>query len=174
MRRLFMPIVIAAFAAGCGERAIMPTSPLTPGVASHDLGTPPPPPVGGDGRAELDVNDASDGSSATACGGSFTFPFTYDYFVNKNGYNAFLHFFVNGQGLDASIHQTANKIGGNGTFSGPGFSFTIATVTGTITNENNTRPNSVTVALTGQFSDGVTTCAANATLTADLVVVRDQ
>jgi hypothetical protein len=170
MRRLFIPIVIAAFAAGCGERAIMPTSPLTPGAAAHDAGTPPPPPVAGAGDAELDVFSTSDGSSAATCGGDFFFPFAYEYFVNKNGYNAFLHFFVNGQGLDASIHQTLNNIDGNGTFSGTGFTFTITSVTGgSITGEHNTLPNSVTLQLTGTFSDGVNTCTASAILNASLV-----
>jgi hypothetical protein len=169
MRRLFVPIVIAAFAAGCGERAIMPTSPLTPGVAAHDAGTPPPPPISGAGDAELDVFSAGDASSATDCSGSFSFPFSFDYFVNNNGNNAFLHLRADGQGLDASIHETDTKIDGHGNLSGVGFNFSIiAVLAGTITNEHGTLPGTVTLQLTGQFTNGGTTCTANATLTANL------
>src|SRR5689334_2703356 len=124
MRRLFMPIVVAAFVAGCGERAVMPSSPLAPGARSN-AGTPPPPPIAGDGFADLDVFSPDEGSSPAACAANTSFSFAYNYFKNGTDYNAFLHMFINGPGLDVSIHQTSNKLDGKGSITGPGFTFTI-------------------------------------------------
>ena len=171
MRRVFTPIVIAAFAAACGDRAILPTSPLHTGAASHDLGNPPPPPVGGDGRAELDVGSDEDGSLATACSAHESFDFAYEYFVNKALNNAFVHIHIDNQGLDAAIHQTHKKIDAHGTLTGPGFVFTITDALGgnIFNGEGGGVPNSVTVNLTGQLTTGETTCTANATLTLELV-----
>jgi hypothetical protein len=166
MRRLFIPIVIAAFAAGCGERAIMPTSSLTPGAAAHDAGTPPPPPAAGTGDAELDVGSTVDGSSATTCSANESFVFAYEYFVNKTLNNAFLHIHIDDQGLDAAIHQTNQMIDAHGNLTGQGFVFTITNALGgNIFNGEGGTPHSVTVNLTGELNTGEGTCTANATLT---------
>jgi hypothetical protein len=167
MRRLIVPILVAAFAVGCGERAALPSSPLSPGAASHDIGTPPPPPISGDGRADLDVF-AGDNSS-TDCSASVSFPFAFEYFVNNPGKNAFLHMHVDGQGLDVAVHQTNKKIDTKGDLSGPGFTFSIQnTLGGEITSSAHPVLNTIVLQLSGTLTQDGHTCTANATLTASL------
>ena len=168
MRRLIVPAVVAALAVGCGERAFTPTSPLTPGAASLDLGNPPPPPVAGDGRADLDV--FSGDNSATSCQGHTSFTFAWDYFVNAPGNNAFLHIRIDGQGLDVSIHQTNKKVDAHGDITAPGFDFSINDViSGGIIDQESHVPGRVVLNLVGTFTDGEgNTCTANATLNASL------
>jgi hypothetical protein len=169
MRRLIVPVVVAAFAVGCGERAINPTSPLSPRAASLDLGNPPPPPVAGDGRADLDVFQGDD-SQAASCSGHTTFTFAWDYFVNKQGNNAFLHIRIDGQGLDVSVHQTDKKVDAHGDITAPGFDFSINDViSGGIIDQETHVPGRVVLNLVGTFTDEEgNTCTANATLTASL------
>src|SRR5215831_1091541 len=124
MRRLFVPIIIA-FAVGCGERAITPTSALAPGAASRDAGTPPPPPISGDGSMDFDASRATDGSSAGDCTVAQTIPFSFQYLLNNTFNNAFLHIDI-GSNPDVTIHQTSNKIDTKGTIVGTGFTFTVA------------------------------------------------
>ena len=169
MRRLIVPIVVAAFAVGCGERAVMPTSPLTPGAASQKAGTPPPPPISGDGFADLDVF-ASDDSNGQDCSASGSFTFSYQYLVNNPGKNAVLHIYLDGPGVDVAIHQTTKKIDTSGDMSGTGFTFTIKnTLGGEISNAYHPILANINLQLSGTLtlSDG-TTCAANATLAATL------
>jgi hypothetical protein len=169
MRRLIVPVVVAAFAVGCGERAFTPTSPLSPSAASLDLGNPPPPPVAGDGRADLDVF-SGDNSSATSCQGHTSFTFAWDYFVNGPGNNAFLHIRIDGQGLDVAIHQTDKKVDAHGDITAPGFDFSINNViSGGIIDPETHVPNRIVLNLVGTFTDEEgNVCTANATLHASL------
>ena len=168
MRRLFMPIVVAAFAVGCGERAVTPTSTLTPREASHDDATPPPPPATGGGSLDFSASDASDGSSADACAVTATLQMNYRYFANSTNNNEFLHIDFGG-GPDVRIHQTSSTLTAKGTIAAPGFTFTIDhAVGGDISALEGGAPKSVTVSVQGTLTVGNTTCTANATLTAIL------
>ena len=171
MRRLIMPIVVAAFAAGCGERAALPSSPLSPGAASRQAGTPPPPPISGDGFADLDVfRDDGSSDEATECSAHVSFPFSYEYFVNNPGKNAFLHIHLDGHGLDVAIHQTNKKLDVKGDLTGTGFTFSVAdALGGEITDPEHPVLTHVTLQLTGTLTHAGTSCTANATLTASLV-----
>ena len=166
MRRLYLPMIVAAFVAGCGERAATPTSLLSPGAAAHDFGTPPPPPIAGDGTGELDVFDSGDGSSTT-CSGDFPITFSYEYFVNNPGHNSFLHLHINGQ--DVTVHQTDKKIDIHGSITGTGFTFNITDILGgSITNGDGTLPHGVSLPLSGILTTGDGTCQGNATFNANL------
>ncbi len=174
MRRLIAPFVVAAFAVGCGERSLTPTSPLSPGAASLAFGNPPPPPVSGGGRADLDVFDG-ESSLAASCDAHTTFTFSWDYFVNKPGNNAFLHITIDGHGHDVSIHQTNKKIDVKGDISGAGFTFSISdAISGGIMDSESHVPSNILLQLTGQLkTDDGATCTANATLHASLTGTGD-
>src|SRR5262249_18642015 len=168
MHRLFMPILVAAFAVGCGERAVTPTSPLTPRAASHDDGTPPPPPASGGGTLDFSASDASDGSLADACSVSAAIPMTFHYFANSTNNNEFLHLDF-GDGPDVRVHQTSTNLTAKGTITTPAFTFTIDhAVGGNISAVEGGTPKSVTISVQGTLTVGNTTCTANATLTAIL------
>ena len=174
MRRFIAPVVapvVLMLAVGCSDRTTEPAASLVaPGSALHSFGTPPPPPVSGDGFADIDVFGATDGSEPNSCGAQGSFTFSYEYFVNKPGNNAFLHIHADGEGLDLQIHQTDKKIDAKGTITGSGFSFNVKDgLSGSIENSHLTLPSTVTVQLTGTLDTGHGTCTANATLTASLV-----
>ena len=106
MRHASIIAAAVLVAAACSDRASLPSSPLSPRDASFDVGTPPPPPVAGEGRAELDVSGGS-------CSANTSFDFSYEYLLNKPGNNAFLHMDMNGHGPDVEIHQN-KKIDAHG------------------------------------------------------------
>jgi hypothetical protein len=168
MRRLFMPLVVAAFAVGCGERAIVPTSPLTPRAALLDDGTPPPPPISGDGSLSFDASRATDGSSAGDCSAVATIPLSFHYLANNPGNNEFLHLDF-GPGPNVDVHQTDNGIDTKGTITGPGFTFMITnTLKGDISAPHGQAPSSVFLVLQGTLTVGDVTCTANASVTVTL------
>ena len=167
MHRVTLAVAAAVLLAACGDRAADPTSPLRPTTAVRDLGTPPPPPVAGEGRADFEAFPSED--SETSCSVNTTFNFSYEYFRNANDNNAFLHIRSGGPGLDVAIHQTAKKVDAKGNITGDGFTFAINNVlSGDLTDPEEHVPNSVTFQLTGKLTTGDATCNANATLFLDL------
>jgi hypothetical protein len=166
-----MPIVVVAFVAGCGERAIAPTSPLAPSARASD-GLPPPPPIAADdGFGDLSVFPAGDGSLLTCSQQHVSFQFSYQYLQNGPANNAYLHITQTpGNGLDASIHQTANKHDANGKLSGPGFTFVISSLLagGNIIGDGIGAPSDVELSLAGTLITPDGSCAATARLSLQL------
>jgi hypothetical protein len=169
MRRLIVPLAAAALVAACYDApSSPPSSLLTPRSALLDEGIPPPPPATGDGFADFDATPATD--AETDCSVHDSFNFAYKYFNNTPNTNAYLKITLDGNGFDITVHETTKKITANGTLTRPTFSFRIDDVLdGTIMNKASGVPGRVVLSLTGQLTtaDG-TTCAANATLAAQL------
>jgi hypothetical protein len=156
--------------AGCSDVAA-PTSRLAPGNASLGLGDPPPPPVSGDAFLEFSIAPAIDGSDeeSTTCSAAAATSVKFQYFLNTQRTNAFLHIRVDGQGLDASVHQTNNKLTAKGTLTGPGFTFAITNaLSGDIIESEVNFPSAVNFQVTGKLTVGTTTCAANANVSVQL------
>lgn len=172
MRRLLPTLALTLFAAAsCGDQSVLPTSSLAPSSASYDRGDPPPPPVSGDGLADLfPAFDASEGACSIS---DASIPFSYKYFVNKPGNNAKLDMHITGPGRagDVSAHETNKKIDVNGTLSGVGYSFAIKEALGGSLKGIETRvATTVTLQLVGQLTTELGTCTAQLNLTAHLVV----
>ena len=172
MRRLIIPFAAAALVAACYDNpSAPPSSLLTPRSALLDGLPPPPPATGDDGFATFDVTPATD--AETDCSVHDQFGFAYEYLNNSQNTNAFLHIRVDGNGLDVAVHETTKKITANGTLTRPTFSFQINDVLdGTIFNKEPGVPDRVSLTLTGVLTVNGETCAANATLTAQLVPVN--
>ena len=168
MHRLTFTVAAAVLLTACADRAADPTAPLRPTTASRDLGTPPPPPVAGEGRADFEAFPSSD--SELACSASSEFNFSYEYLANNPGNNAYLHVRFNGHGLDIAIHQTNQKIDAKGDVTIDDFSFLIKNVlSGNIIDPAHDVPTSVTLHLTGKLTTDGGTCNANAALVLNLV-----
>ena len=172
MRRFIIPFAAAALVAACFDSpSAPPSSLLTPRPAVLHDGLPPPPPAGGDGFADFSASPPSD--AEIDCSVHDTFTFAYDYFNNGPDGNAYLHIRVDGNGLDVAVHETTKKITANGTLTRPTFSFQINDVLdGTIFNKAAGVPDRVSLTLAGVLTVNGETCAANATLNAQLVPVN--
>src|SRR5262249_5413344 len=136
MRRLIIPLAAAVLVAACSDAPSVPSkSLLAPRSAVLDEGLPPPPPAGGDGRADFDAFPAADASEIACPSVHDSFDFAYEYFNNSPDLNAYLHIRVDGNGLDVAVHETDKKITAKGTLDRPTFSFRIDDVVkGTIAN----------------------------------------
>jgi hypothetical protein len=178
MKRFLAVVGLVAFVAACSDSNVTsPASHLRPGVASRDVGDPPPPPLGGDfGEGDLTVGPISTDVVANAlptsvC--SYAFPhfvFSWSY-LQANGStsspNQVVHLnLTSGASGNIDLHDIQNgKIITHGTVSdASNNSFTIqgtnfldissegftAEVTGTLTDPSGAKCQA-TAELSGEF-----------------------
>ncbi len=138
MTRLLTIVVLAAFVVGCSDKVTTAPQSLHPSAASRDFGTPPPPPLTGDGFGDLSTIGgeaaaiATGGPSAAPLVCSESTPLTYhfSFVTSQPGDNMVAELqFEDPLSGHVSIHQAPNHgVDAQGIISGPGFSFRITNV----------------------------------------------
>ncbi len=129
MRRFIAVAAVAAVMVGCSDARTAAVSDRITGP-SFSQGTPPPPPFPGagsgffatDGGESAAAAAATVGSPPDPCRASTGLQFSYRYFQNKPGNNAWLDLDFGGSKKGAHFHEVSNKnqekTDGNGEISG--------------------------------------------------------
>ena len=136
MRRFLAVVGVVAFLAACSDSNLTsPPSQLRPGVASHDAGDPPPPPLSGsgDGSLELGSSDLAPATSTNiilVCTNSHTFDLSYafSYLQPDPNNQQVVHLALDGSPTNGEIilHQNQNgKSNAQGNISDGLFSFNL-------------------------------------------------
>jgi hypothetical protein len=179
MKRFLAVVGVAAFLAACSDSNMTsPASQLRPGVASRDVGDPPPPPLSGSsGVGDLSVGFSDFAAAAPTTGTcttshDFSFSFSWSYLQANGSTNQVVHLDLNGTPSGSiDLHDIQNgKVITHGTISDALFSFTIQD-----TDFLDLSQEGFDAAVTGTLTDLTTgaKCQASANLSGTFVPVTD-
>jgi hypothetical protein len=171
MSRFITFAALAALMAGCSDATVAPKS-LHPTAASF-AGTPPPPPVTGDGRGSFFAgNDLAVAATVEPCVEAtdthYQFVYTTDQ-ATEPGMNQVAHIkFDEDLSHQITIHQAPNEpavVDAEGIIAGPGFSFRISSSQGGVL-----QPTDFQVAVTGILKTPAGSCETTAEFDGSLIV----